>query len=317
MKRGEFLRNTAFATGTLMTGGLFAEGFQKEDLSGDSIVEGVFTASCSFRVAKPIHQQVESKIKELVNTKINQYDGFLGFSLKQMVGDSTMVKNLPASYKGALASAFKEGAESGSMPYVYLLLVRFNSFDNLKFYGANNLIRDYLSEVNFMYSPQGKTSLFLEFTGEPMLTIAAGNRNTIYSQPNELKAFLDYKHGFKNTITVANHVSIKAKHTAAFEEQVKGLLSIAQNTFRPYASKTGLAGAKENLNYRKAITTEILRGAKTHGDYRNYIMHGVWESYWDHENSHLDQRFKKAAAPVGSYVIKGPVEPFYKTIFDI
>jgi hypothetical protein len=46
-------------------------------------------------------------------------------------------------------------------------------------------------------------------------------------------------------------------------------------------------------------------------------MHGVWESYWDHENSHLDQRFKKAAAPVGSYVVKGPVEPFYKTILEI
>ncbi|MBZ9627733.1 hypothetical protein LB456_02005 [Psychroflexus sp. CAK57W] len=317
MKRGEFLRNSAFATGTLMSGGLFARGFQKEDLLEEPINDGVFSATCSFRVAKPIHKEVESKIKELVNSEISQYDGFLGFSLKQMVGDSTMVKNLPASYKGALASAFEEGAESGSMPYVYLLLVRFNSFENLKLYGANNLIKDHLSEVNFMYSPNGKTDLFLEFTGEPMVTIAAGNREKVFSQPSELKTFLNYKHGLKNTITVANHVSIKAKDTEAFEEQVKGLLSIAQNTFKPHTSETGLAGAKDNSNYKKAVTTEILRGAKTHGDYRNYIMHGVWESYWDHENSHLDQRFKKAAAPVGSYVVKGPVETFYKTILDI
>ena len=45
----------------------------------------------------------------------------------------------------------------------------------------------------------------------------------------------------------------------------------------------------------------------------SYIMHGVWESVADHENSHIDKRFMQAAGPVGAYVIQGPVEPFYVT----
>jgi hypothetical protein len=42
-------------------------------------------------------------------------------------------------------------------------------------------------------------------------------------------------------------------------------------------------------------------------------MHGVWESVWDHENSHLDIRFMQSSTPVGAYVVAGPVEPFYAT----
>lgn len=42
-------------------------------------------------------------------------------------------------------------------------------------------------------------------------------------------------------------------------------------------------------------------------------LRGVWESVWDHENSHLDPHFKQTAAPVGAMVVSGPVEPFYET----
>ncbi len=42
-------------------------------------------------------------------------------------------------------------------------------------------------------------------------------------------------------------------------------------------------------------------------------MHGVWESVWDHENSHLDARMQEAFGPVGAGVEVGPVEPFYLT----
>lgn len=318
MNRGDFLKTGLLGLGTLSFGTSYANSSTLySNLIEEQVNGGVFSAMCSFRVSKAIHLEIESEIKTLLSNKISEYAGFKGASLKQMVGDSTMVKNMPVSYKGMLANAMAEGAEKGTMPYVYLLLVRFDTFENLKNYSNNNLIKDYLKQENYMYSPKGKTNNFLEFFGEPMITVAAGNRNEIFESPNQLNAFLAYKHEIKNAITVANHVTIKAEHTEAFEEKVKQLLKIAQSTYQPANTENGLAGGKDNLFYKKALTTEILRGAKTQGDYRNYIMHGVWESYWDHENSHIDKRFKSAAAPVGAFVIKGPVEPFYTTLFQI
>ena len=76
---------------------------------------------------------------------------------------------------------------------------------------------------------------------------------------------------------------------------------------------TGLPGTANNRYYYKAVSTEILRNAFPDGDLRTYLMHGVWESVWDHENSHLDPRFKQTAAPVEAMVVSDPVEPFYET----
>lgn len=317
MKRSDFLKAGTMGLGALVTNRLWATGTTNLDLIEAPVDDGVFSAMFSFRVSKPLHREVELKIQALVENEISQYSGFLGSSLKQMIGDSTMVKNMPAAYKGLLANAAAEGAANGTMPYVYLLLVRFDSLEHLQHYSENNLIKAYLQEINYLYSPKGKTDLFLEFADEPMVTVAAGNRNQIFERPSELSTFLDYEHGLKNTVTVANHVSIKAEHTEVFEQKVTELLKIAQNTYQPENSEKGLPGGQDNLHYRKALTTEILRGAKTNGAYRNYIMHGVWESYWDHENSHLDPRFKAASAPVGAYVVKGPVEPFYTTLFEL
>jgi len=42
--------------------------------------------------------------------------------------------------------------------------------------------------------------------------------------------------------------------------------------------------------YRKAVTTEILQNLAVEGDTRSYLMHGVWESVWDHENSAIAAR---------------------------
>jgi hypothetical protein len=75
----------------------------------------------------------------------------------------------------------------------------------------------------------------------------------------------------------------------------------------------GLPGAPDNRYYRKALSTEILRNAFADGPLRAYLMHGVWDSVWDHENSHLDPRFNMAAGPVGAGVEIGPLEPFYLT----
>ncbi|SCC93359.1 Permease (modular protein) [Thiomonas sp. X19] len=50
-----------------------------------------------------------------------------------------------------------------------------------------------------------------------------------------------------------------------------------------------------------AKSAEILRKLQPDSDLRayTYIMHGIWESVWDHENSHIDPHFKTSAAPVG------------------
>lgn len=61
------------------------------------------------------------------------------------------------------------------------------------------------------------------------------------------------------------------------------------------------------------MSTEILRQSTPDGTQRADIMHGIWESVWDHENSHFDPRFKAAAGPVGALVEIGPVEPFHTT----
>ena len=76
-------------------------------------------------------------------------------------------------------------------------------------------------------------------------------------------------------------------------------------------SSTGAVG---DHNYRKAITREILINAYSDGNLRSLIMNGLWESAEDHENSHIDPRFKAHMAPIGPYIVTGPVEPFYKTI---
>lgn len=47
--------------------------------------------------------------------------GFLSLLLKQMSGDSTMVKNYPESYKGVLAGAYLDGVKDHSQPYFYSL----------------------------------------------------------------------------------------------------------------------------------------------------------------------------------------------------
>lgn len=113
--------------------------------------------------------------------------------------------------------------------------------------------------------------------------------------------------------TVANHVMIRDAILEPFEAKTAELLVIAQDTYQPTGDGMGLPGTADNRYYHKAVSTEILRNAFPDGDLRTYLMHGVWESVWDHENSHLDPRFKQTAAPVGAMVVSGPVEPFYQT----
>jgi hypothetical protein len=69
----------------------------------------------------------------------------------------------------------------------------------------------------------------------------------------------------------------------------------------------GTAGTRDvnNTDYRSAVTTEILQNAYSDGELRSYIMHGVWESVEDHENSHIDNRFLTSSGPVGALCCGG------------
>ena len=88
-------------------------------------------------------------------------------------------------------------------------------------------------------------------------------------------------------------------------------------TYEPKDDPNGLGqpGSQDNSDYRKAVSTEILVNTEPNGALRSYLMHGVWESVWDHENSHLDPRFQRAFMAVAPYVVSGPVEPFYHTLY--
>jgi hypothetical protein len=247
--------------------------------------------------------------------------GFLAITLKQMVGDSTMVKNYPPSYKGVLANAYLDGAEAKTLPLFYSLFVRFDSVRHLMSAGAaeqfDQQVMPYLHGVALRDGKPVASPQAMAIYRGVFQTVVAGDRQGIYRSQAELLKFLahpvDAAGG--DLVTVENHVFIADAVMTPFERKVAPLLEVAQQTFQPAdaANRIGVAGARDNRRYRKALSTEILRKATPDGDLRAYIMHGVWESVWDHENSHLDPRFQRAAGPVGAMVEVGPVEPFYLT----
>ncbi|MEJ2468456.1 MAG: hypothetical protein P8Y51_05190, partial [Campylobacterales bacterium] len=243
--------------------------------------------------------------------------GLMRFSMKQTVGDSTMVKNYPESYKGVLASAYKESAEQGTLPFFYALFFRFDTFEHLR----NSGLREWFAEEALKHlhaykpTPSGsvKTPMTMRYYEGIFETVIAGDKHGIYTTADAIRTFL--KQVQEGSVTVGNHVTIDNTTRRPFETRVSALLKTAQNTYQPSSRKNdGLPGNRDNRHYKRAVTTEIMRNAFAGGGERNYIMHGTWESVWDHENSHLDPRFKMAAGPVGSFVIAGPVEPFYETV---
>jgi hypothetical protein len=279
---------------------------------------GPITLYYEIKVAKPelktLVNTLSQKAKELISK------GMLSFSMKQMVGDSTMVKNYPERYKGMLASSYEDGANEGTLPYFYTLFFRFSSFKDMQKSGVREWFTSTLSQHFHAYKPTKngakKLPLKMAYYEGVFQTIVAGDMNKIYKTDSEIEEFfkLNTEKENKELITVENHVSINDNTLVPFEKMVSKLLNTAQTTYQPSTNKNnGLAGSVDNRYYKRAVTTEILRNAFANGDERNYIMHGTWESVWDHENSHLDPRFKMAAAPVGSFVTSGPVEPFYKT----
>jgi len=303
-------------------------------------------------ISKPVVKVYEFKIagaelKQLMKS-INDYKGtlkskkgYLGLSLKQKVGDSTMVNNFAVEQKGILKDAFEKAAHKGQMPFFFSLFIRFDSLSNLQHSAVNSWFEEHIQPQLFAYKKHNgkpmKLPLALDYKEGIYTTVAAGDREGIYHTKEEIINF--YKHQvdipnnphYPDIKTVQNHVKIHAENTHEMNKRVSALLKIAQNTYRPAKEEkafdakkdphfVGQAGKLEpdNYFYKKALTTEILQNIHTEGETRSYLMHGVWESVADHENSHIDPRFKKAAGPVGALVIEGPVEPFYSTkILDI
>lgn len=339
MQRRDFLGFTAVVSGGML---LSACGDSDADSSQAPLdtqekPQGAVTLYYEFRVAGPENMSVLSNVESLQSTLTNT-TGFLSLSLKQMTGESTMVKNYPDALKGVLDRGYAQVASaqgtpgmptSTKIPFFYALLIRFDSYDNMIDSGAKEWFSSDIVPSLFAYNgattPPTKTSIELDYYEGVYITVAAGDREGIYDTPEAINTFLknqtdEISHGY---VTVENHVMIKDLHREVFNTKIKTLLTTAQNTFRPAQEDLGAdltsypngqAGAADNTHYRKAVTTEILQNAYADGELRSYLMHGVWESMYDHENSHIDQRFAQAAGPVGAYVVVGPVEPFYDTI---
>ena len=282
--------------------------------------QGPVTLYFEFRVAGAEHDAAMSALAERASAW-RHTPGFLSLVLKQMSGESTMVKNYPEAYKGALAEAYLDGVRDHSQPYFYSLFVRFADDTHLK---ASQIDRDFDTAVlPFLHAVQ-QTPTGVAKSPRPMSvyrgifqTIAAGDRAGIYTTATELTDFLrqPVEAPEIDAVTGENHVVVADAGHLEWEKLVLPLLKVAQESYQPTDDPSGIGqpGSRNNRLYRKALSTEILRNAFPDGELRAYLMHGVWESVWDHENSHLDARFQAAAGPVGAGVEIGPVEPFYLT----
>ena len=326
MDRRDFL-----TTGALFTTSLYMNACGSNSDSVEAIQEkpkGAITLYYEFNIAKPSI----AKMLNVVNAYLSKLDskkGFLSLSLKNMIGESTMVKNFTSDLKGVLKSAYIDSAKMGKRPYRYTLFIRFDNYDNMTLSSTKSWFTETIEPLLFVYNKTGKTSLKFDFYQGIYKTVAGGDANGIYKTESEILKFLTHQQDVANleyqnlysdgsdngvTMTVANHVSISHIHTNMVNEKALGLLKIAQQTYQPKENTPdGDAGSLNNNNYKKALTTEILQNAYTTGNKRDYLFHGVWRSIADHENSHIDARFMKASQPLGIYIVDGPVEPFYQT----
>lgn len=315
-------RRDLFGTGLALAATGFMPRAEAAELPrGGTLPRGPVTLYLEFRVAPPENAAAMLAIGELA-ASLARRPGFLHLSLKQMVGDSTMVKNYPESYKGILAEAYLDGLKAGRQPYFYALFIRFSDYPALLASGADpafaHEIGPHLHAVAAAPAGPIRSKQPMAWYQGVFETIAAGNRSAILRDVPGITTFLRQPTDAPDLTTVANHVFIEEADRAKFDHDVVALLKVAQETYQPEdaADLIGQPGARDNRWYRKAVSTEILRNAFPDGTLRAYLMHGVWDSVWDHENSHLDPRFQQAAGPVGAAVVIGPVEPFYRTTFS-
>lgn len=275
---------------------------------------GAVTLYCEFNIA----MQNKIKMTEEISTffkNLGEKSGFLTATLKNTIGDSTMVYNYPSVYKGTLQNAKIEAAQEGSLPLFYAIFIRFNNYDALINSDVTNVLEAIVNPLVVLKN-HVHTGLYK--------TIGAGNRVKIYTSDEDVKEYLlNHKdEPLLDFVTVNNHVSIHAQDKEVFNANTLKMLNIAQDTFRPAPSdvdynemfQNGMPGSFQNSHYRKAVTTEFLQSAfPINGKYL-CLFHGTWESVYDHENSHSDNRFRQGIMKMLPFIVEGPMEPFYKTI---
>ncbi|AEJ41871.1 hypothetical protein TPY_3719 [Sulfobacillus acidophilus TPY] len=242
--------------------------------------------------------------------------GLIRLTIKELTGLSTMVKNLPVAYKGVLGAAYVKAAETRTQPWHWVLLARFKpnagSHAGDQFHEwFHTVIQPILSKG---HPDAPETWMYIG----RFATIAAGDRQRVYTTAEDLARFVQEPPLDNHQVTVLNHVLVRERERSPFNHSVTNLLTTAQITFQPTDDPSGLGqpGASDNTYYRKPLSTEILMGLDSTHQRIPYLMHGIWESLWDHENSHVDTRFRQAAGQLAPYIVGGPEEPFYRTILE-
>ncbi|ADN08542.1 twin-arginine translocation signal domain-containing protein [Sulfurimonas autotrophica] len=314
MQRRNFLKTAAVAAGTMAMMPAVASSSMLKPAKGETIPKGAVTLYIEFRIMPNFKDDLLDKVNQY-NKVLAKTKGFLSLSLKNMVGDSTMVHNYDTKLKGVLSSAYFDASKEGSMPLFYSLFIRFENYHDL----MASKTTEWFSKVISKYGPLSKN-----YSEGVYKTVSAGDREHIYTSQSDIEKFLKNQQDKPTNryITVNNHVGIFTKDVNAFNKKSTSLLKVAQNTFRPakgdydYNPKfpKGIPGSYQNLHYRRAISTEILQSAFSDGDKTHYLFHGTWESVYDHENSHTDPRFRADVMKIFPYIVEGPVEPFYETI---
>jgi hypothetical protein len=314
MQRRNFLKGAALAAGSMAMFPAMANASMVKPSKGEKIPSGAVTLYIECRILPKFKNDLLTQV-ETYSKHIETKKGFLSLSLKNMVGDSTMVHNYPTALKGVLSSAYFDASKEGSMPLFYSLFIRFENYHDLIASKTTQWFEKMISKYG-MLSKNYHEGVYK--------TVAAGDREHIYTTQEEIQKFLKHQADKPTNryLTVNNHVAIFCKDIKTFNKKSTSLLKVAQNTFRPakgdydYNPKfpVGIPGSYQNLHYRKAIATEILQSAFTDGEKTHYLFHGVWESLYDHENSHIDPRFRADVMKIFPYIVDGPIEPFYETI---
>ena len=142
MKRRDFFGIAAIAVTGLNLASCAGDSTAESTTSTSSTSEldthtGAITLYYEFRIAGAENTAMLAAVDAL-STDLASKDGFLSLSLKNTVGDSTMVKNYPVALKGALGTAYKDGFAAGRMPLFYALFIRFETVTKLKASGVTS-----------------------------------------------------------------------------------------------------------------------------------------------------------------------------------
>ena len=245
MERRNFL-----GTVGVLTAGACVSAFGSSDKNEkeQSKPKGPVTLYYEFKIAAPAIKKMMANI-EAETKKLDKQTGFLSLSLKMLVGDSTMVHNIPTNLKGVLRTAYIDGAYEGTRPFLYTLFIRFESYEAMVASRAKQWFRKTIQPQLVAYSsPTKKTNLVLKYYQGIYKTVSAGDSEGVYLNKAEVLHFLKNQKDVASktykkipndgtssgvSITVANHVAIYDADTVGVNAKATALLKIAQQTYQP------------------------------------------------------------------------------------